>query len=111
MSLTKLARMVTGHQRWLDRLFLAGLAGVFLANAVVALVRPEDFRTLLSRSELGYRLPLSASPWVAHLIAVNDLFLGAAILGTVRFTRIRAFVLAWSGVWLFAVSVIKLTAL
>lgn len=99
------------HSRWLDRVFLGGLASVFLVNAVVAFAQPDDFTRLVARSTLGKWLHLAGSGWIGPLIAINDLLLGVAVITAVRFTRTRALVLAWTGVWLLAVTIIKLTAL
>ncbi|HET9441900.1 MAG TPA: hypothetical protein VFO65_01185 [Acidimicrobiales bacterium] len=99
------------RDRWLDRLFLVGLAGVFLVNGVVALVQPEDFTALVARSPLGRGLGLADLPVLAPLIALNDLALGLAVLAAIRLTRMRTAILAWTGTWLFAITVIKLTAL
>lgn len=95
----------------LDHLFLLGLAGVFLVNAVVAVVDPDDFTDLVARSGFGQALRLDRVPWLGPAIAVNDLVLGAAVLAAARLTRARAIVLAWTGLWLLAVTLIKLTAL
>lgn len=99
------------HSRWLDRVFLSGLAGVFLVNAIVAFVQPDDFTRLVARSTLGEWVHLAGSSWIGPLIAINDLLLGVAVIAAIRFTRTRALVLAWTGAWLFAVTAIKLTAL
>lgn len=105
-------RQVTAQrERWLDHVFLVGLAGVFIVNAVVALIQPDDFTDLVARSSVGRWLHVGASPWLASLIAINDLALGIAVLAAVRLSRVRAVVLAWTGAWLLAVTVIKLTAL
>lgn len=100
-----------GRNQLLDHVFLVGLAGVFIVNAAVAVVHPHDFTGLVERSSLGRFLRLDGRPWLASLIAANDLALGAAVLAAVRFTRARAAVLAWTGLWLLAVTVIKFTAL
>lgn len=97
--------------RWLDRLFLVGLAGVFLVNGVVALVHPEDFTGLVARSAFGRLLGLDDLSFLAPVIAANDVLLGLAVLAAIRLTRMRPVILAWTGTWLFAITVVKLTAL
>lgn len=94
----------------LDFVFLAGLAGVFLVNAVVAVVHPEDFTGLLSRSALARWAHLDGATWLVPLITVNDLLLGFAVLAVLRRARGRSLVLAWSGAWLLLVTLVKLSA-
>ena len=95
----------------LEVVFLVGLAGVFLVNAIVAVWHPSDFTELASRSAVCRWLGVDAAPWLAPAIAANDVCLGLALLATIPLARARTLVLAWSGVWLLAVTVIKLTAL
>lgn len=104
-------RAAIPQSRWLDHVFLVGLAGVFIVNAVVALIHPHDFLNLIAGSSIGRWLHLGASPWLASLIAINDLALGLAVLAAVWFHRARSIVLAWTGLWLLAVTLIKVTAL
>jgi hypothetical protein len=98
-------------RRWLDTVFLVGLAGVFFVNAVVAVVHPADFTGLITRSTVGRWLHLEHASWLAPSIALNDLVLGVAVLGAARLPRWRPVVFAWTGAWLLAVTVVKLTAL
>ena len=97
--------------RWLDAVLLGGLAGVFLVNALVAVLQPEDFTHLVARSAFGRTFPALTGGWMAALIGINDLLLGLSLGVAVRATRVRALVLAWAGVWLLAVTVIKVTSL
>lgn len=97
--------------RVLDAVLLGGLAGVFLVNALVAVLQPGDFTHLVERSAMGRMFPVMAGGWMAALIGVNDLLLGLCLGVAVRVTRVRAVVLAWAGVWLLAVTVIKVTSL
>ncbi len=85
---------------------LVGLGAVFLVNAVVAMVQPEDFERLVADSAFA---GLSDIGWLAGLIALNDLLVGIALIATVWLARYRMHALAWAGAWLFAVSAIKLT--
>ena len=98
--------------RLLEVLFLAGLAGVFLVNAVVAVAQPSDFTSLVAKSAIAQWLGIRPGGWLAPLIFVNDLLLGVGLVGAIwaRHT-VRTIILAWAGVWFFAVTVIKLTAL
>jgi hypothetical protein len=101
------------HHRWLEVLFVIGLAGVFLVNAAVAVVSPSDFTDLIDRSSLAGTLHLTGSTWIAGAIFVHDILIGLAIVATLFIPRrgIRLAILAWAGLWLFVVAVVKLTAL
>ena len=95
----------------LELLLIVGLAGVFMVNAIVALLEPSDFTGLVERSLVGRSIPALNGQWVAGLIAVHDLTLGLALLATIWIPRARAFVLAWAGAWLLLVTFVKLTGL
>jgi hypothetical protein len=95
----------------LELLLIAGLAGVFIVNALVALLEPSDFTGLVERSLVGRAVPTMSGRWIAWVIAVHDLTIGVALLATMWILRARPFVLAWAGVWLLAVTLVKLTAL
>jgi len=101
------------HHRWLEVLFVVGLAGVFLVNAAVAVVSPSDFTDLLDKSSLAGTLHLAGSTWIAGAIFVHDVLIGLAILATLFIPRrgLRLAILAWAGLWLFVVAVVKITAL
>ena len=105
------ARPLMSHAHSLEVLLVAGLAGVFLVNAVVAVVEPSDFTGLVERSAIGRAIPAMRGDWIAAVIAVHDFTIGVLLLATVRIPRARPFVLAWAGAWLLAVTVVKLTAL
>ena len=95
----------------LELLLIAGLAGVFVVNAIVAVFEPSDFTGLLERSLVGRTIPTMSDRWVAWAIAVHDLTIGVLLLATMWILRARPFVLAWAGAWLLAVALVKLTAL
>lgn len=95
----------------LELLLIAGLAGVFVVNAIVAVVEPSDFTGLLEQSLVGRTIPTMSDRWVAWAIAVHDLTIGVLLLATVWILRARPFVLAWAGAWLLAVALVKLTTL
>ena len=95
----------------LELVLAAGLAGLFIVNAIVAVVEPSELTGLVERSIVGRLIPAMNGRWVAWVIAVNDLTIGAALLATMWIPRIRPFVLAWAGAWLLAVALIKLTSL
>jgi hypothetical protein len=98
--------------RRLEVLFLAGLAGVFLVNAVVAAIQPSDFTSLVGKSKVADWLGVSPGGWLAPTIFVNDLLLGLGLLAAIRARHaVRAVILAWAGVWFFLVTLVKLTAL
>jgi hypothetical protein len=90
---------------------LAGLAGVFIVNAVVAWLQPDDFVELVRSSVMSRHLPIDPGRWLAWAICVNDLALGVLLVASLRARRWRPAVLAWSGLWLLAVTVVKLTSL
>ena len=98
--------------RALEIVFLAGLAGVFLVNAVVAALQPSDFTSLVGASDLAQWLGISPGGWVAPVIFVNDLILGLGLISAIwaRHT-VRVVILAWAGLWFFVVTLVKLTAL
>ena len=50
--------------RWLEWALLGGLAGVFLVNALVAVLQPTDFTGLVGRSLLGRWFPALAGDWL-----------------------------------------------
>ena len=99
------------HVRPLELVLIAGLAGVFIVNAIVAVVEPSDVRGLVERSIVGRVIPAMHSRWVAWVVAVNDVTIGAVLLATNWKPRARPVVLAWAGAWLLAVALIKLTSL
>ena len=90
----------------LQLVFLLGLSGVFLANAVVAVVEPAGFEELVAASPLGGLL--DGAGWIAPVIAGNDFMSGSAVSASHHVQRLRAPVLAWAGGWLLIVTVIKL---
>ena len=49
--------------------------------------------------------------WLPMLIGINDLVVGSALIAAVWLSRFRPVVLAWAGVWLMAVSAIRLTSM
>lgn len=97
--------------RVLEAALLAGLAGVFLVNALVAVLQPSDFTGLVDRSLLGRWFPAFSGSWVVWAIAINDLSLGICLVAATWSRRARPYVLAWAGIWLFVVTVIKVTSL
>ena len=96
--------------RWLDAALLGGMAGVFLVNALVAVLQPGSVTDLVARSAMGRAVPAMSGTWVAATIGLNDLLLGLALGISIRFTTLRAYALAWAGLWLLAVMVIKLSS-
>lgn len=93
--------------RWAMRLFRFGFAGVFLTNALIAYVQPEDFLKLMEKS--------LATNWFSRpdllipMITLNDFAIAVVILAAPR--RYRPYVYAWTGLWFLAITVIKLLAL
>jgi hypothetical protein len=100
------------YHRWLEVIFLCGLAGAFLVNALVALITPNDFTDLVDQSALAWTLNYSGAIWIAPAIFVHDVVLGLAVLSTIWLRRgLRLAILAWAGVWLLVVTLVKVTAL
>ena len=99
------------NERWFEVALLGGLAGVFIVNALVAWLQPSDFVDLVKRSMLSDLAPFDIGRWLAWAIGLNDLVLGVLLVRAIRHRSIRPTVLAWSGVWLLAVTVVKVTSL
>ncbi|MGH9132674.1 MAG: hypothetical protein ACRDZZ_01960 [Ilumatobacteraceae bacterium] len=95
----------------MEAALLVGLAGVFIANATVAWLEPDDFNRLFERSAAGRWFDVDPGGWLGPLIGLNDLLVGTALLVSIGVRRARPIVLAWAGIWLFAVTLVKLTAL
>lgn len=93
----------------LEFVFLLGLGGVFLANAAVAVVEPAGFRELVAACPIGGLI--GNGGWVAPVVAINDSLIGAAVIAAHRFQGLRAPVLAWAGVWLLIITLMKLTTM
>ena len=98
-------------EEWFDVALHVGLAGVFIVNALIAWLQPADFVDLVRDSAVAGLFPVEPGRWVAWAICVNDVLLGLLLVATIRRERNRAIVLAWSGVWLLSVTVIKVTSL
>ena len=109
-AITPVARLQAGR-RLLDAALLAGLSGVFLVNAIVAALQPSDFTGLVERSLLGRLLPVFTGDWMAWAIGITDCALGVGLVVPIWSRRARPVPLAWAGVWLFAVTIIKVTSL
>jgi hypothetical protein len=91
--------------RVLDLVFRFGFASVFLINSLIAVFEPAGFIKLMQGSVLG-QLIHHFTPLV-WIIALND----ALIAGLIVWGRWRAWILAWSGLWLLIVTLIKLSDL
>ena len=89
--------------------FLLGLGGVFLANAAVAVVEPAGFKDLVAASPIGGLI--GSGGWVPAVIAVNDFLIGSAVIASHRLLGLRAPVLAWAGVWLLIVTMLKVVTI
>ena len=99
------------NERWFEIALLGGLAGVFIVNALVAWLQPSDFVDLVQRSTLSVLAPFEIGRWLAWAIGLNDIVLGVLLVRAIRHRSMRPLVLAWSGVWLLAVTVVKVTSL
>ena len=98
-------------EQWFDVALHVGLAGVFIVNALIAWLQPDDFVDLVRHSAVAGLFPIEPGRWLAWAICLNDVLLGLLLVATIRRGRNRAVVLAWSGVWLLSVTVIKMTSL
>ena len=79
---------VESRRHWLEVVFLLGLAGVFLSNAVVAWLQPASFVKLAQDSRIGAWLGLGDVPWLAPVICVNDLVVGIGVLAAIWWARL-----------------------
>ena len=95
----------------LDTVFMAGLAGVFLVNALIALIEPQGFVDLVAAGPFGGLAHGAGEALIGPGVAVNDLSIGVALVATHRERRLRAAVLAWAGLWLMLGTVMKLAAI
>ena len=107
MSDRRIAGLHSGA--WLELVFLLGLGSVFLVNAAVAIVEPAGFQELVAASPVGGLI--GGAAWIAPLIAVNDFLIGTSIIAAYRIRMLRAPVLAWAGLWLLMVTVMKATTM
>jgi hypothetical protein len=83
-----------------------GLALLFFANALVAWINPDEFRTLLEKAHVDRIIDPDLVIWV---IRVNDAAVAAALLfAWPRFPRL---VSAWVGLYVLGVGLVKLVAL
>lgn len=101
----------TVQERWLELTFIVGFACVFVVNGVTALLEPASFTDLVADSAPGRWLGAGEWGWVGPAIAVHDLVLGLLLLSGLRLRRLLVPLLAWSGVWLLGVAVVRVTAL
>jgi hypothetical protein len=95
------------EKKWALRLFRFGFASVFLINALIAWLQPQDFLGLMQKS-LAVNW-LGGLEWMIPVIAMNDLALGIIILIAPK--HYRPYVYAWTGLWFLAITVVKLTSL
>ncbi|HET7857022.1 MAG TPA: hypothetical protein VFL41_11255 [Gaiellaceae bacterium] len=83
-----------------------GLALLFFANALVAWVSPDEFRTLMEKAHVDRIADPDAMIW---LIRLNDAAIAVALL--VLWPRWPRLVSAWVGLYVLSVGVVKLLAL
>jgi len=81
-----------------------GIASIFVVNAIVAGVHPEEFTSVLRANLVGGRLPDGLLGPMVVFAGLNDLALGAAILSG----RQRKLVFAWMAAWVVLVGGLKL---
>jgi hypothetical protein len=83
-----------------------GLAMLFIANAAVAWIEPEQFTTLVVQSGFDFFIDPDLVVWA---IRANDVAIGIALL--VAWNRWQTLIAAWAGLYLLSVAIIKLAAL
>jgi hypothetical protein len=83
-----------------------GLAVLFLVNALIAWVDPEQFTSLIGKAGVERFLSAEVILWG---IRANDLAIAVALL--FAWNRWPRLVPAWVGLYVFGVGVIKLAAL
>ena len=83
-----------------------GLAALFLVNALIAWVDPDQFTSLVRDSRTDRLIDPQVVLWG---IRANDLAVGLALL--FAWNRWPRLVQAWVGLYVFGVAVIKLAAL
>ena len=81
----------------IDLLFRVGLAGLFLANGIGAIVSPDDFKDPISANALASHIASAGT--LVHVIPVNDIALAAFIL----LGKWRKVIAIWAVLWLLAV--------
>lgn len=82
--------------------FRVGFASIFLINAIVAWVSPQDFAKLVADTPfIGAQL--AAIPGVVVAIGANDFVLGLLVLGG----RWRRVVYVWASLWFLAITLVK----
>ena len=89
-------------------MFRLGLGALFLMNALVAILRPEDFAGLLDKSGVMNAMSrLGGLRSITLAIAFNDALLGGLLISSKcrRFTNVSV------GIYLLVVTAIKLLAL
>ena len=85
-------------------MLIAGLACLFVVNAIVVIVEPTDVTGFVEQSLVGRVIPAMNGLCVVCVVAVNDLTIGAALLAAMWIPRALPFVLACARAWLFAVA-------
>ena len=100
---TMLQKVLTDN--FLSAVFRGGFASIFLINGIIAWIHPQDFIQLLSSFPIAAMLGFI--PQMIAFTGLHDIVLGVLILIGVW----RRYVLAWAGLWLSLVTLIKLVSL
>ena len=87
---------------FLQLIFRVGFASIFLINAVVAALRPEDFLGMLENNIIASRL--GYHDLMIKFTMINDLLLGVFLL----LGKYKRLVYPWAGAWLITVAGLKL---
>src|SRR5688500_20233119 len=94
----------------LEALVLVGVAAIFTANALAAILEPDSFRSLLGGSAISRALRLHLAWWPTAVIAANDAAVAVVAAAALVVRRWRRPALAWAGLWLAIAAAIKLTS-
>lgn len=83
-------------------IFRLGFASIFLINAIVATLHPEDFVGLLENNIIASRIGHYSV--MMNIAMINDLLLGSFIL----LGKYKRLVYPWAGLWLLMIAGMKL---
>ena len=79
-----------------------GLGVIFIANALTALLAPNEFVELIKNSFISNFLPISPEAFVRVIIGLNDLTVGLLFISGFAIRRVAI----WAMIWLIGVMVV-----
>jgi hypothetical protein len=94
----------------LEAVLLVGVAAIFTANALAAVLEPNSFRSLLGGSAISRAFGLHLAWWPTMVIAANDAAVAVVAVAALGRRGWRRPALAWAGLWLAVAAAIKLTS-